>query len=368
MRHSAGSALSSSSYQAGTSKPRDNIYSPSSYTTSSAYLHERDLLGGGGSTHSYTGGRVPSIPPAHARPFSRSNSVPEQHYLQNFDPYDGLTKSSALSDYHSPYLGAPDKDPLSWRSALSNSQSTSKYGTTSSLLAGASLRRQQRLNRLGKQLSLSSDLPTSATSDLSLGTGYNYLHDGFGLGRERNGVGLDSLGGVPSSLSRVPLRGHPLGSHRSHDAGTSLHSISGNSSIGKTGLSGPAGNSSSRILSRSSPLTLGKSLQLVTENFGTAAYNKEENTRRNNKKTVRFNSEGNYNSLDLPSNLHSASVSSSTLHPFSSAIGGYGNYSVNGTASAEGSSNLLFGSHSNPLSGFSSYHRYPHLNHNHSKS
>jgi hypothetical protein len=124
----------------------------------------------------------------------------------------------------------------------------------------------------------------------------------------------------------------------------------------------------SRLLNRSSPLTLGKSLQLVTENFGSAAYNKDELNRRVNKKTVRFNSEGNYNPLSASSNVHSSSLTSSTLHPFSTTPGIYGNFSINGTSSVDGTSNLFFGNHSNALSGSSSYHRYPHLSLKHSQS
>ena len=365
MRHSAGSALSSSSYQAGSSTNRDRIFNPSSsYSTSSSYLRDRDLFGGGGSIYSYTGGRVPPTPPAHARPFSRSSSVPEQHYLQDFDSYDSLSKSSALNDYHTPFLGGTEKDPLSWQAALSSS--SSKYGTSASSLIGGHYRRQQRLNRLGKQLSLSSDLPISDFSSS------NYLNDGFGVTRDRKGTGLDSLGGASSSYSRGHLlRGHPLTSHSLHDAGTSLHSISGNSSIGKSSRTGLSSTNNSRLLNRSSPLTLGKSLQLVTENFGSAAYNKEESNRQQqqqrlvNKKTVRFNSEGSYNPLSAASsNVHNSSLSSSTLHPFSTTPG---IFSINGTSSLDGTSNLLFGNHSNPLYGSSSY-RYPHLSHKHSKS
>ena len=365
MRHSAGSALSSSSYQAGSSTNRDRIFNPSSYSTSSSYLRDRDLFGGGGSIYSYTGGRVPPTPPAHARPFSRSSSVPEQHYLQDFDPYDSLSKSSALNDYHTPFLGSTEKDPLSWQAALSSS--SSKYGTSTSSLIGGHYRRQQRLNRLGKQLSLSSDLPISDFSSSS------YLNDGFGVSRERKSTGLDSIGGS-SSLSRGQLlRGHPLTGHSIHDAGTSLHSLSGSSSIGKstrTGLS--TGINNSRLLNRSSPLTLGKSLQLVTENFGSAAYNKEESNRRAvNKKTVRFNSEGSYNPLSAASsNVHNPSLPSSALNPlnpFSTSPGIYGNFSINGTSALDSTSNLLLGNHSNPLYGSSSY-RYPHLSHKHSKS
>jgi hypothetical protein len=369
MRHSAGSALSSSSYQAGSSTNRDKYFTPSSYSASSSYLRDRDLFGGGGSFYSYTGGRVPPTPPAHARPFSRSSSVPEQHYLRDFDPYDGLSKSSALNDYHTPFLGSNDKDPLSWQAALSNSHSSSKYGASRDLIGGH-YRRQQRLNRLGKQLSLSSDLPTSAISDFPSSSGYNYLNDGFGLSRDRNCTGLNSIGGISSSaLSRAHLsRGNHLTSHPLHDAGTSLHSRSGNTSLGKTALSVSSSYNNSRLLNRTSPLTLGKSLQLVTENFGTAAYNKEEINRRVNKKTVRFNSEGNYNPLSASSNVHSSSLTSSTLHPFCTTPGIYGDFSLNGTSSVDGTSNLLFGNHSNTLSGPSSYHHNPYLSLKHSKS
>ena len=366
MRHSAGSALSSSSYQAGSSTNRDRIFNPSSYSTSSSYLRDRDLFGGGGSIYSYTGGRVPPTPPAHARPFSRSSSVPEQHYLQDFDPYDSLSKSSALNDYHTPFLGSTDKDPLSWQAALSNS--SSKYGTSTSSLIGGHYRRQQRLNRLGKQLSLSSDLPISDFSSSS------YLNDDFGVTRDRKGTGLDSIG-ASSSLSRGHLlRGHPLTSHSIHDAGTSSHVLSGSSSIGKTSRTGLSTSTNNRsLLNRSSPLTLGKSLQLVTENFGTAAYNKEESNRRTavNKKTVRFNSEGSYNPLlGASSNVHNPAYSSSTLNPlnpFSTTPGISGNFSINGTSSLDGTSSFLLGNSSTPLYGSSSY-RSPYLSHKHSKS
>ena len=368
MRHSAGSALSSSSYQAVSSSHRDKIYTPSSYSASSSYLRDRDLLGGGGSIYSYTGGRVPPTPPAHARPFSRSNSVPEQHYLHEFDPYDGLSQSSALNDYHTPFLGASDKDPLSWQSALSNSDSLSKYGASTSSLIGGHYRRQQRLNRLGKQLSLSSDLPTSAISDFPSSRGYNYLNDGYGSSRDRKrDTVLDGLGGISSSLSRSHLSRDrsSISNHPLHDAGTSLHTISGNSSIGKTALGVSTSSSNRRIHTRSSPLTLGKSLQLVTENFGSAAYNKEQaNTSAVNKKTVRFNSEGSYNPIHGGS-----SFSSSTLLPFNTAPSIYGNISLNGTSSAvDGTRSSLFGNPSNPFADpSSSYHRYPHLHSNHSK-
>ena len=368
MRHSAGSALSSSSYHAGSSTARDQFFTPSSYSASSSY---RDPYGGGGSIYNYTGGRVPPTPPAHARPFSRSSSVPEQHFLHDFDPYDGLSKSSAINDYHTPFLGSTDKDPLSWQAALSNSNSSSKYEASTSSLIGGHYRRQQRLNRLGKQLSLSSDLPTSAISDFSSNRDYNYLKGGFGFNTDRKDVGLDSIGGISSTLSRTQLsRGYPLTSLPPHDAGTSLRSISGNSSaIGKPTRSGPASSNTSRF-HRSSPLTLGKSLQLVTENFGTAAYNKDDLSRRqaNSKKTVRFNSEGSYNPLSVSSNVHNSSLSSSTLHPFSTPY--VESHLINGHSSLDPCSpaNLLYGSNSNHLLGSSSHHRYPHLSLKHSKS
>ena len=195
---------------------------------------------------SYTGGRVPPTPPSHARPFSRSSSVPEQ-YLDPLCSNDNLLKT----DYHSPYSGLADQDPLSWKSLLS--ASSGAYSNSSYPSSSLSARRQ-RLSRLGRQLSLSSELPTSEFRPASGRVFEGHLEGNSLRSAPRN---------VPSSA-------------RLNDA---HHSTS-------------VTNSAS-LLSRSSPLTLGRSLQLVTENFGSAAYNTagDRSTRAGSKKTVRFNSE-----------------------------------------------------------------------------
>ena len=199
--------------------------------------------------------RVPPTPPGHARPFTRSSSVPEQgHYYDAYfsDLDDGLG------------LGAPplssSVDPGRYKSPSSRFQDwrTGSYAISSTLRA----RGQRPPSHLGRQLSVSSELPT--TDPLSRYSNYNYLSERGPLSR--------------GQLLTGPLGGLPIAPR---DQDVLLHS-------------------------RSPPLTLGRSLQLVTENFG--RYSSAADRR---KKTVRFNSE--------EWNRQAAALSAAGFNPASAA-------------------------------------------------
>lgn len=188
--------------------------------------------------------RVPPTPAGHARPFTRSSSVPDQsHY------------NEALSDIEDALLGLGPGSPLSSArlDPLSSSTFSSRpryqdWRTGSYSISSALRARGQSQNslRLGRQFSVSSELPTS--DPLSRSSLYNNYPSDLGLG----------LGRV--SLSTGPYSGLP-----GVGLGVKDHDV--------------------LLQARLPPLTLGRSLQLVTENFG-----RYSSTDRR-KKTVRFNSE-----------------------------------------------------------------------------
>jgi hypothetical protein len=190
--------------------------------------------------------RVPPTPTGHARPFTRSSSVP-----------DHSNYSEALSDIEDALLGLGSSSHLSSASGLDPLSSsrlrprfqdwrTGSYSISSTLRA-----RGQRSLRLGRQFSVSSELPTS--DPLCRTSLYNnYTTSDLGLGSQPLPLPLDRV-----ALSTGPYTGAGLGS-KDHDV---------------------------LLQARSPPLTLGRSLQLVTENFG------RYSDRDRRKKTVRFNSE-----------------------------------------------------------------------------
>lgn len=183
--------------------------------------------------------RVPPTPTGHARPFTRSSSVP-----------DHSNYSEALSDIEDALLGLGSASHPSGLDPLSSSRlrprfqdwRTGSYSISSTLRA-----RGQRSLRLGRQFSVSSELPTS--DPLCRSSLYSNYTSDLGLGSQPQPL--------PLPLSTGPYAGPGLGS-KDHDV---------------------------LLQARSPPLTLGRSLQLVTENFG------RYSDRDRRKKTVRFNSE-----------------------------------------------------------------------------
>ena len=178
--------------------------------------------------------RVPPTPPAHSRPFTRSSSVPDQ----------GSYYDAGLSDIDDAGLLGLGATPLSerYKSRFQDWRAGS-YSISAALRA-----RGQRGLRLGRQFSVSSELPTS---DPLLGRPPLHPYD------------------QPSAQSHLLGVGGPLG--------------------GGIGSSGAVRDHDLLLHSRSPPLTLGRSLQLVTENFGRYSTSSLSADRR--KKTVRFNSE-----------------------------------------------------------------------------
>ena len=197
--------------------------------------------------------RVPPTPPGHARPFTRSSSVPDQgHYYDAYfsDLDDGLGLGAP------PLLSSSVVDSGRYKTSATSSSRFQDWRTGSYAISSTLRARGQRAaqTRLGRQFSVSSELPT--TDPLSRST-YHYLSDS-GLQHHQHSHHLLSgpggpLVGGPAGLTNLPVRDHDVLLH-----------------------------------SRSPPLTLGRSLQLVTENFGRYSSSAAADRR---KKTVRFNSE-----------------------------------------------------------------------------
>ena len=176
--------------------------------------------------------RVPPTPPGHSRPFTRSSSVPDQ----------GSYIDAGLSDIDDGLLGL-GSTPLSDRyKTRFQDWRAGSYSISSALRA-----RSQRGLRLGRQFSVSSDLPTSDPL-LSRASLYHYDQPAPHHHQQQLLSAGGPLGGIGGTAAA-----------RDHDL-LLLHS-------------------------RSPPLTLGRSLQLVTENFGRFS------SADRRKKTVRFNSE-----------------------------------------------------------------------------
>jgi len=194
--------------------------------------------------------RVPPTPPGHSRPFTRSSSVPDQgsyydSYFSDLDDGLGLglppLSTSASDRFKSPSSSSRFPD---WR--------TGSYSISSALRA-----RGQRGLRLGRQFSVSSELPTTDPTG-RYPPQYPYVHDPR-FDPALHGSHLLTTGGGPL--------GGGIGSSAVRDHDVLLHS-------------------------RSPPLTLGRSLQLVTENFGRYSSSSAAAAAADRrKKTVRFNSE-----------------------------------------------------------------------------
>ena len=233
----------------------------------------------------YGGGRVP---PPH--PFLRSSSVPEQQSI--YDPF--LEEDGLIPDYHPHHYppgpspaasayrsGTPLGDPPGSSSYFDRASARNSYlgggGGSGRLYGGGGrdggriggsvvaggqggwrssssnyLDRGSRLTRLGRQFSVSSEIPTS--DERTSSSYYPYHHRLYGAG---------------GSAGDLPPRGGD--SYRSSAAGLpgDYSSVVGHGS-------------------RNSPLTLGRSLQLVTSGSSIAGANPDAARR---KKTVRFNSE-----------------------------------------------------------------------------
>ena len=242
----------------------------------------------------YAGGRVP---PPH--PFLRSSSVPEQ-----YDPFleeDGLIPSAATP---TPAAAAGDPYAHHWAAAagggwpssrgsylrgsgnsnlFNNGSSPSPSSVSSPWRSTSYLERPARTSvahRLGRQLSVSTDIPVGPERGLY----GQHHHTGHYLPTHQS----------PSTPSSVGASGHPSAVPTSHlppSATSRQHNHQGaSSSFGGT-------------LSSRSPLTLGRSLQLVTSGTSASAAaaaasaaaagipgdpNDPSSFRR--KKTVRFNS------------------------------------------------------------------------------